>query len=236
MMSEGEEALRLLPELTLLLGAVGALLLGLWTPQQQQWRVRLLVAIACLVSAGTAAPALGGPDFDKGEADGAPASLRVAFLLAGAAHRRRSEWIAGVAADRRGRPTGDPSWLRPGLEAFLEPRQVGRHLLRRLAADHQRHQHRTDAVPGEVHRDRDHRPLGAQRLDGHVDRGPDRPVQAADRPARGGSRRTSSEVEARSAPPIRRTVTQRAPTPVPPSMWPLTTPACHSANRDGSVT
>ncbi|NEK93373.1 NADH-quinone oxidoreductase subunit N [Modestobacter muralis] len=60
-MSEGSEALRLLPELVLLLGAVGALLLGLWTPQQQQWRVRLLVVIACLVSAGTAVPALGGP-------------------------------------------------------------------------------------------------------------------------------------------------------------------------------
>jgi NADH-quinone oxidoreductase subunit N len=59
--SEGAEALRLLPELVLLVGAVGALLMGLWTPQHRQWRVRLVVIAACVVSAGTAVPALTGP-------------------------------------------------------------------------------------------------------------------------------------------------------------------------------
>src|SRR3954468_12030721 len=65
--------------------------------------------------------------------------------------------------------------------------------------------------------------------------GPSRPRTAH---ARGGSSRTSSEVLGRSAPPIRRTVTHRAPTlawPSSPSRWPLTTPACHSGNRVGSV-
>ena len=51
----------------------------------------------------------------------------------------------------------------------------------------------------------------------------------------------STELEARLAPPIRRLVTHFAPTAgVPvllagPSMWPSTTPFCHSLNRDGSV-
>jgi hypothetical protein len=36
--------------------------------------------------------------------------------------------------------------------------------------------------------------------------------------------------------PIRRTVMQRAVAlPSPGSVWPLTTPVCHSANRGGSV-
>ena len=61
MTSEGEEALRLLPELILLAGAVGALLIGLWTPQQRQWRVRLVVVVACLASAAAAVPALTAP-------------------------------------------------------------------------------------------------------------------------------------------------------------------------------
>ncbi|WP_104522597.1 NADH-quinone oxidoreductase subunit N [Blastococcus atacamensis] len=61
-MSGGTEAWpALLPEGLLLLGAVGGLLLGLWTPQQAQWRVRLLVTAACLASAVAAASALGGP-------------------------------------------------------------------------------------------------------------------------------------------------------------------------------
>ncbi|WP_142027132.1 NADH-quinone oxidoreductase subunit N [Blastococcus colisei] len=54
----GERVLALLPELLLLLGAVGGLLLGLWTPQHRQWRVRLLVTAACLASAIAAAVAL----------------------------------------------------------------------------------------------------------------------------------------------------------------------------------
>jgi len=49
--------------------------------------------------------------------------------------------------------------------------------------------------------------------------------------------RTSSDVLGRLAKPIRRTVTQRSPTLGLPSAsrWPLTTPFCHSANRDGSL-
>ncbi|MCF6746034.1 NADH-quinone oxidoreductase subunit N [Blastococcus sp. KM273128] len=57
----GERVLALLPELLLLLGAVGGLLLGLWTPQHRQWRVRLLVTVACLASAVAAAVALPEP-------------------------------------------------------------------------------------------------------------------------------------------------------------------------------
>ncbi|MGY1914253.1 NADH-quinone oxidoreductase subunit N [Blastococcus sp. SYSU DS0973] len=61
-MSGGTEAWpALLPEALLLLGAVGGLLLGLWTPQQAQWRVRLLVTAACLASAAAAALALSRP-------------------------------------------------------------------------------------------------------------------------------------------------------------------------------
>ncbi|MCF6509974.1 NADH-quinone oxidoreductase subunit N [Blastococcus sp. MG754426] len=57
----GERVLALLPELLLLLGAVGGLLLGLWTPQHRQWRVRLLVTAACLASVIAAAVALPEP-------------------------------------------------------------------------------------------------------------------------------------------------------------------------------
>ena len=61
-MSGGGEAWpALLPEFLLLLGAVGGLLLGLWTPQDRQWRVRLLATVACLSSAIAAAAALPGP-------------------------------------------------------------------------------------------------------------------------------------------------------------------------------
>ncbi|WP_091934851.1 NADH-quinone oxidoreductase subunit N [Blastococcus sp. DSM 46786] len=61
-MSGGSErVLALLPELLLLLGAVSGLLLGLWTPQHRQWRVRLLVTAACLASAIAAAAALSEP-------------------------------------------------------------------------------------------------------------------------------------------------------------------------------
>ncbi|MGY1721273.1 NADH-quinone oxidoreductase subunit N [Blastococcus sp. SYSU DS0552] len=61
-MSGGGEAWSaLLPEAMLLLGAVAGLLLGLWTPQQRQWRVRLLVTGACLASTVAAAVALTDP-------------------------------------------------------------------------------------------------------------------------------------------------------------------------------
>ncbi|WP_409332031.1 NADH-quinone oxidoreductase subunit N [Trujillonella humicola] len=61
MSGSGEAWSALLPEALLLLGAVGGLLLGLWTPQQRQWRVRLLATAACLASAVAAALALPGP-------------------------------------------------------------------------------------------------------------------------------------------------------------------------------
>jgi NADH-quinone oxidoreductase subunit N len=60
-MTEGEAWSALLPEFLLLLGAVGGLLLGLWTPQDRQWRVRVLVIGACVASAVTAGVALPGP-------------------------------------------------------------------------------------------------------------------------------------------------------------------------------
>ena len=58
---QGAEALALLPELLLLVGAVGGLLLGLWTPQRRQGRVRAVVVLACLGSAVAAAVALPDP-------------------------------------------------------------------------------------------------------------------------------------------------------------------------------
>ncbi|MGY2003688.1 NADH-quinone oxidoreductase subunit N [Blastococcus sp. SYSU DS1024] len=61
MSGSGEAWSALVPEALLLLGAVGGLLLGLWTPQRQQWRVRLLVTVACLASAVAAAAALRDP-------------------------------------------------------------------------------------------------------------------------------------------------------------------------------
>ena len=57
-----EDPLALLPELVLLAGAVLGLLLGLWTPQRRQIRVRILAATAAVGSAGAAAAALGDPD------------------------------------------------------------------------------------------------------------------------------------------------------------------------------
>lgn len=55
------EPLALLPELLLLLGAVGGLLIGLWTPQHRQWRVRAVVILACLASAAAAVVAVPEP-------------------------------------------------------------------------------------------------------------------------------------------------------------------------------
>ncbi len=57
----GAEFLALLPELLLLAGAVGGLLLGLWTPQRRQWRVRALAVLACLGSTAAAASVLPDP-------------------------------------------------------------------------------------------------------------------------------------------------------------------------------
>ncbi|EYR64506.1 NADH-quinone oxidoreductase subunit N [Actinotalea ferrariae CF5-4] len=52
----------LLPELLLVLGAAVGLLLGLWTPQHRQGRVRLVALTAALASAAAAVPALLGDD------------------------------------------------------------------------------------------------------------------------------------------------------------------------------
>ena len=57
-----ENPLDLLPELFLLLGAVGGLLLGLWTPQNRQSRVRAVTVVAALASAVAATVDLAGPD------------------------------------------------------------------------------------------------------------------------------------------------------------------------------
>ncbi|WP_028280227.1 proton-conducting transporter membrane subunit [Arthrobacter sp. H5] len=54
--------LDLLPEILLLLGAVGGLLLGLWTPQHKQSRVRILIVVAALASAVAATVDLTEPD------------------------------------------------------------------------------------------------------------------------------------------------------------------------------
>lgn len=54
--------LDLLPELLLLIGAVGGLLLGLWTPQNKQGRVRAWVIVAVIASAVAAAVDLTEPD------------------------------------------------------------------------------------------------------------------------------------------------------------------------------
>lgn len=56
-----ENPLSLLPELFLLLGAVAGLLLGLWTPQHRQGRVRLVALIACGASAVAAGAAMTQP-------------------------------------------------------------------------------------------------------------------------------------------------------------------------------
>jgi NADH-quinone oxidoreductase subunit N len=60
--SGSEDWLALLPEMLLLAGAVGGLLLGLWTPRARQGRVRAVAVTACLASAVAASAALPGPD------------------------------------------------------------------------------------------------------------------------------------------------------------------------------
>lgn len=60
-MAAANEPLALLPELILVLGAVSALLLGLWTPQQRQYRARIVAAAAALASAAVALTALAAP-------------------------------------------------------------------------------------------------------------------------------------------------------------------------------
>lgn len=57
-MMMAEDPSTLLPEIILLVSAVGGLLIGAWTPRRRQWTIRLLGAVACaaaLVATGFAA-------------------------------------------------------------------------------------------------------------------------------------------------------------------------------------
>jgi NADH-quinone oxidoreductase subunit N len=57
-----EDPLALLPELVLLRGAAGVLLLGSFLPRQRQWIARVVTAVLLMASAVAAAVALAGPD------------------------------------------------------------------------------------------------------------------------------------------------------------------------------
>jgi NADH-quinone oxidoreductase subunit N len=82
-----EDPLALLPELVLLLGAAGVLLLGSFLPRQRQWIARLVTAALLTSSAVAAAVALAGPDrlvFDGTFAvDGLTATARLVGALSG---------------------------------------------------------------------------------------------------------------------------------------------------------
>jgi NADH-quinone oxidoreductase subunit N len=82
-----EDPLALLPELVLLLGAAGVLLLGSFLPRQRQWIARLVTALLLVASAVAAAVALSGPDrlvFDDTFAvDGLTATARLVGALSG---------------------------------------------------------------------------------------------------------------------------------------------------------
>lgn len=81
--------LDLLPEILLLFGAVGGLLLGLWTPQQKQGRVRSLIVTAALASAVVSALRLSDPDSgvfeDSWMIDTTTSVVRILVALATAA-------------------------------------------------------------------------------------------------------------------------------------------------------
>ncbi len=68
------------------------------------------------------------------------------------------------------------------LDALLEPGEVVRHLCACLSPNDERYQKPSDAMAFEVDCDREARPLVTQLLDGEVDTGADRPVDAAHRP------------------------------------------------------
>ncbi len=82
-----EDPLALLPELLLLLGAVGVLLLGSFLPRQRQWVARLVTAGVLVASAVASVVALLGPDrlvFDDTFAvDGLTATARLVGALSG---------------------------------------------------------------------------------------------------------------------------------------------------------
>ncbi len=81
--------LDLLPEILLLVGAIGGLLLGLWTPQHKQWRVRALIVAAAIASAVAAAVDLTQPDMgafeDSWMIDTTTGVVRITVALATAA-------------------------------------------------------------------------------------------------------------------------------------------------------
>jgi NADH-quinone oxidoreductase subunit N len=82
-----EDPLALLPELVLLLGAAGVLLLGSFLPRQRQWIARVVTAALLMSSAVASAVALAGPDglvFDGTFAvDGLTATARLVGALSG---------------------------------------------------------------------------------------------------------------------------------------------------------
>jgi len=82
-----EDPLALLPELVLLLGAAGVLLLGSFLPRQRQWVARLVTAGLLLASAVLAAVALAGADRlvydDTFAVDAVTATARLVGALSG---------------------------------------------------------------------------------------------------------------------------------------------------------
>src|ERR1041384_1049552 len=68
------------------------------------------------------------------------------------------------------------------LDALFQSGQVGRHLLGRFAAHHQRDQDLPDAVAGEVNTDGQLRTAGVDWFDGDLDDGADRPIDPAHAP------------------------------------------------------
>jgi NADH-quinone oxidoreductase subunit N len=82
-----EDPLALLPELVLLLGAAGVLLLGSFLPRERQWIARLITAALLATSAVAAAVALTGPArlvfHDTFAVDGLTATARLVGALSG---------------------------------------------------------------------------------------------------------------------------------------------------------
>ncbi len=124
------------------------------------------------------------------------------------------------------------------LDSFLESLAVRGHLGACLSAHEDGNEQSADPMTFEVDRDR-HARSGAvgERLDGDLDDGPDRAIDPSDGPTSRRCELRHSDVTTRSAPPMQRLVVHVRPTPrdPSPSLHPLTTPACHSANVEGSV-
>jgi NADH-quinone oxidoreductase subunit N len=101
----GDDVVALLPELLLLAGAVGGLLIGLWTPQHRQWRVRAVAIIACVSSAVAAGVAVPEPDRRVFEnlwvIDGTTDVVRIAVALGVAV----AVWLASSSLAGHARET-----------------------------------------------------------------------------------------------------------------------------------